>query len=84
MAYHLSPLLLGAGAHVAVGHFAGLLAAELYCRSVGVASERFVEYFAMLPFKRCVKNSTVQSSLKKSSKEQRRLEVNFFTSKFLE
>ena len=28
--YHglLSPLLLGAGAHVAVGHFAGLLAAE--------------------------------------------------------
>ena len=54
------------------------------CRSFGVAFERFVEYFLLLSFGRNVKNFTVLTSLKKSSKEKGRIGVEILTFNSLE
>jgi hypothetical protein len=49
------------------------------CRCFGVASERFVMCLLLLSFWRIVINSTLWTSLKKSFKEQGRIEVKLFS-----
>jgi hypothetical protein len=56
---------------------------RMACRSFGVASEHFVEYFLLLLFWRSVKNFTVWTSLAKFFKKLGRIEVKLLTLKQL-
>jgi hypothetical protein len=70
----LSPLLLGAGVHVTVDHFVGLLAAERYSAPSVWHLSASSCIFLVAVLAKCEK-STVWTSLKKSSKVQGRIEV---------
>jgi hypothetical protein len=63
--------------------FRGFAAGQKARRSFGKTSGIFVEYYLLLSVRRTVKNSTVWTSLKKSSKEQGRIEVKLLTLKYL-